>query len=150
LKIIYDKELVEDCIHEVFIQLIDNKRKIIFTPKIHLYLFKSLRNKLYEELRTKSRKDLINKKIADSENIIDLGAEKTIIEKEKNLAQKEILNNAVNLLSERQKEVIYLKFSEGLDYPEIADLLKIDIASARTLVYRSIKCLKGNLKDGFT
>src|SRR5690554_7926932 len=56
LKIINDEALVKDCIQDVFIQLIEKRETLVITSKTQIYLFKSLRNKLFEELRSEKRK----------------------------------------------------------------------------------------------
>ena len=53
-----------------------------------------------------------------------------------------VITKSMNSLSIRQKEAIYLKYTEGLSYQEISEVLEIDIASVRTLVYRGIKRIK--------
>lgn len=49
---------------------------------------------------------------------------------------------AINTLSSKQKEIIYLKFEEELEYADIARILNISIDSARTQLYRAIKSLR--------
>ena len=58
---------------------------------------------------------------------------------------RKIISSAISNLPNRQSEIIYLKYTEGLNYDEIARLLEIDIASARTLLYRSLKTIKDHL-----
>ena len=45
-------------------------------------------------------------------------------------------------LSDRQREAIYLKYTNDFSYEEIAEILNIDVASSRTLIYRSIKKIR--------
>ena len=142
MKIVQDEDLVKDCIQEAFIHLIDNKKRIILTPRIHLYLFKSLRNKLYEELRTGKMKAAHNKEAYAESPAFEMSLETTIIESEKFQEKKKILNKALEQLTEKQREVLFLRYTEGMEYSEIANILDIDIASVRTLVYRSLKALK--------
>ena len=59
LKLYKDEQLVKDCIQEVFISLIDKRESLLISDKTHLYLFKSLRNKLFDEIRTSRRKRTI-------------------------------------------------------------------------------------------
>jgi RNA polymerase sigma factor (sigma-70 family) len=142
LKIINDEDLVKDCIQEVFIQLIDKRESLQITSRVHLYLFKSLRNKLFEESRSKhKRQDILRLQLVVDEPYEPSTEQQLINSEEKKNNQVEIAN-AIHKLTERQQEVIFLKFTEGFDYDEIAELLNIDIASVRTLVYRSLKNIK--------
>lgn len=142
--IIKDEQLIKDCIQEVFIQLIDKRKKIVVTSRIHIYLFKSLRNKILEELRSKNRKLTIEKLLVD-DDAYEQPAEWQMIDSEeiKSISQK--IGSSIAKLPARQREIIYLRYTEGLNYDEIAELLQIDKASARTLLYRSLKTIKEQL-----
>jgi RNA polymerase sigma factor (sigma-70 family) len=58
----------------------------------------------------------------------------------------EKIKKAMVKLSDRQQEVLHLKFQVGLSYPEIAKILEISVESVRTLVYRAVKTIKEELK----
>lgn len=142
--IVKDEQLIKDCIQEVFIHLIDKRKKLVVTSRIHLYLFKSLRNKILEELRTKNKKQHIEKLLAE-EDAYEHHAERQMIDSEelKTISQK--ISSVLAKLPSRQREIIYLRYTEGLNYDEISELLQIDKASARTLLYRSLKTIKEQL-----
>jgi RNA polymerase sigma factor (sigma-70 family) len=147
LKVVNDEHLVKDCIQEVFIQLINKRKSLDVTSKLHVYLFKSLRNKIIEELRSKKRKqDIIN--LIDGDDLLfERNAEQKIIDSEKDKSIKSRIDSLLAQLPSRQKEIIYLKYTEGLDYDDIAELLQIDKASARTLLYRTLKTIKEQLSN---
>jgi RNA polymerase sigma factor (sigma-70 family) len=142
LKIHGDGHLIKDCIQEVFIHLIDKRKKLKLTGSSQLYLFKSLRNKLMEELRSKNRRIEIVKSIALSEDNHEISLEQSMVQsEEEHLCHNKMLA-ALDKLSDYQKEAIYLKYSQGFEYEIIAEILDINIASSRMLVYRSIKKMK--------
>ena len=147
LKVVNDEHLVKDCIQEVYIQLINKRKSLVVTSKLHVYLFKSLRNKIIEELRSKKRKqDIIN--LLDGDDLLhENNAEQKIIDSEKDRSIKSRIESLLAQLPSRQKEIIYLKYTEGLDYDDIAETLQIDKASARTLLYRAIKTIKEQLSS---
>jgi RNA polymerase sigma factor (sigma-70 family) len=145
LKLINDEDLVKDCIQEVFIHLIDKRDSLQVTSKIHLYLFKSLRNKLFEESRSKNKRQHILKLQVSENDPFESSTEQQIIESEEKKNNHVEINSAIHKLTDRQQEVIFLKFTEGFSYDEIAETLNIDIASVRTLVYRSLKSIKKTL-----
>lgn len=150
LKISGNEALVKDCIQEVFMNFIENKKKLILGPNIHLYLFKSLRNKLLDEIRSSSRKQEILSTKNTFEEEYSNSVEKEIIQNESQLQVKEKLKRILNELSNKQREIIYLKFTKSLSYDEISTVLGIDKASARTLLYRTIKLIKEHInKNGF-
>jgi len=145
LNVVNDEHLVKDCIQEVFIQLINKRKSLVVTSKLHVYLFKSLRNKIIEELRSQKRKqDIIN--LIDGDDILyEKNAEQKIIDSEKEYSIKYHINSLLAQLPSRQREIIYLKYTECLDYDDIAVLLQIDKASVRTLLYRTLKTIKEQL-----
>jgi RNA polymerase sigma-70 factor (ECF subfamily) len=49
---------------------------------------------------------------------------------------------ALGQLSNRQKEIIYLKFYQELNYDEVSEIMNINYQAARNLLYQSIKSLK--------
>ncbi len=145
LKIHGDEFLVKDCIQEVFIQLIDKRKKLVPSDTTPIYLFKSLRNKLLEELRSKNRRTEIVRLISAGDAEFEISAEQSTVhlEEEKSLTGK--VEAALNKLSDYQKEAIFLKYSQGFEYEQIAELLDISISSSRTLVYRSLKKIKESI-----
>jgi RNA polymerase sigma factor (sigma-70 family) len=144
MKISKDENLVKDSIQDVFIQMINKRKNLTASSEIHFYLFKSLRNKIIEVLRTENRRHNIVSGLAGEENF-EQNAEQAIIESEEVKSIRKIISSAISNLPNRQSEIIYLKYTEGLNYEEIARLLEIDIASARTLLYRSLKTIKDHL-----
>lgn len=147
MKIHGDNYLVKDCIQDVFIQLIEKRKSLTITPQIHTYLFKSLRNKLFEELRSKNRKLDIITQLSEFETDYEKHAEQNIIEDEEDNSIRKKIRISIEKLPDRQKEIIYLKYTKGFSYDEIANLLQINKASARTLLYRTLKTMKELLSN---
>lgn len=142
LKIHGDEFLVKDCIQEVFMQLINKRTRLVISDYTSIYLFKSLRNKLLEELRSKIRRSDIIHSISENNPAYEISAEQATVFSEEEHIRNVTMAKALNLLSEYQREAIYLKYSQGLEYEKIAELLGIDTSSARTLIYRSLKKVK--------
>jgi len=67
------------------------------------------------------------------DHLIQLEISQEIIEK---------LHASIKNLPPRQKEIIYLKFEEEMNYPDIARMLKISVESARKLLYRALLTLR--------
>jgi len=145
LKIHGDEYLVKDCIQEVFIQLIDKRNTLVLSDSTSVYLFKSFRNKLLEELRSKNRRMDIAKSISFGDEKNEMSSEQSIVSSEEEQLRTKIIEKALNVLSDYQKEAIFLKYSQGFDYKKIAEILEIDIASARTLIYRSLKLVRKSI-----
>jgi len=65
-----------------------------------------------------------------------------IIEQEKDAEINRKVMNALNQLPAKQKEVVYLRFNESLEYSEIAGILEITVESVRKQVYRALKTVR--------
>jgi RNA polymerase sigma factor (sigma-70 family) len=140
-KIHADESLVKDCVQEVFIRLIDHRDRLKITETTHLYLFKSLRNQILEELRTENRKKSVSQLIHDPTSLV-ASVEQSIVQREEENHQLILVERALNLLTDYQREAIFLRYSQEFGYEEIAEMLDIDVSSARTLVYRALKKVK--------
>jgi RNA polymerase sigma factor (sigma-70 family) len=69
---------------------------------------------------------------------IDLSADQVMINAERMYEQQITLHKAVEQLSNRQKEVVFLKFYQNLSYEEIARILGISTKATYKLVARAI------------
>jgi len=143
-KISKDEVLIKDSIQEIFVKLINKRSQLIISENIHTYLFKSLRNKILEELRSENRKKNILIQITpESAHVSSI--EQSIVLGEEETHKQLLIDQAMNVLTDYQREAIYLRFNQMFEYEEIAEMLGIDVASARTLVYRSLKKVKEHL-----
>jgi RNA polymerase sigma factor (sigma-70 family) len=136
-----DRDLVKDCIQEVFCSLMRTRGNLSETDNIRLYLLKSLKRRIIRELK----KNINNPQLlSDLEYPFDLRWAETIeeqfheIEEEK----KHLVTQAMQSLTERQKEAIYLRFNRGLEYEEISFLLNLNYQSSRALIHRAIEKLR--------
>jgi RNA polymerase sigma factor (sigma-70 family) len=136
--------LIKDCIQDVFIKLIDNREKLQITESTHLYLFKSLRNEILGELRAEKRKRNISLSTYENPSTVS-SIEQSIVQSESDLHKRALVDQALNRLTDHQREAIFLRYKQQFDYEEIAELLDIDVSSARTLIYRTLKKVKEDL-----
>ena len=73
---------------------------------------------------------------------ICFSAEQDLISKEQEEMRIKALKTALESLTPRQKEVIYLRYTKKLDYPEISRVMDMGIEATRNLVCRAIRSLK--------
>ena len=137
----HDKDLVKDCIHDVFIDLSKYRSKLGPTDNIKLYLFKSLKHGIVRSLNKGKLLSTI-----DNENIPfnypDLTDNKQI--EDESEERHHHLETALATLTSRQKEAIFLKFVSGLSYEELSSVMKLNYQSARNLVFRGFEKLREN------
>lgn len=59
--------------------------------------------------------------------------------------QSEALARSLNYLPARQREAIFLRFYEGLNYEKVAEVMNLNVQSVRNLIYQSLKTIKEQL-----
>ncbi len=57
---------------------------------------------------------------------------------DEDLLQKNKLTKSLKMLSDRQREAIYLKFIQELTYDELCEVLEINYQSAKNLISRTL------------
>ena len=138
-----DQELVKDCIHDLFFDLYKYRKNLSDNDHIRNYLFKSLKRKIQSPQSGKLKLVFTNTFQEENEQKTSLAETEALENQEENIKNIRI---AMGKLSDRQQEVLNLRFQVGLSYPEIAKILDISVESVRTLVYRSVKTIREELK----
>lgn len=141
----FDEDTCRDAVHDVFCKILIDKKKFLNVNNLTSYIFRAVRNYLFN-IRKK------NYKISDSfsENIpfsIEITTLESLINREDSEKLKQTVEDLLNELTPRQREVIYLRYMQEMDYEDIAVLMGINYNSARRLVHRSIEHLRSINKD---
>ncbi len=138
IKFIPDKQVLEDAIHELFIELWQSRSQTPVTS-VKAYLLKSLKYKLLRIIRKNGQHEILDEK---EHSFFEWSHENFIIAQQENEEKKQMVIAAVSQLSNRQKEIIYLKYYQNLSYEEVSEIMNINYQVARNLLYQSIKTLK--------
>ena len=136
-----DKELVKDCVQDVFIKLISKSQDLQVT-KVTSYLLISLRNRLLDEFR---RKNYMTETAVE-----DIRISSTTVEDVENsyILDESSLNNVrkVQILMDelipRQRQVFTLYYIEQRKYEDICDIMQMNYHSVRNLVHRGMLKLR--------
>lgn len=139
-KFITDKELVKDCIQDLFIKLIQNHKKLSPTLCVKGYLLKAFRNKLYDSLEKEKSTDDIEL-YQDSFFTDDMLPTLFGDEPDSNSRSKRLMQ-AYRLLSSHQQEILYLYYVNELKHEEIASVMEINYQSSKNLLFRSLSNLR--------
>ena len=136
-----DSNLVEDCLHDLFVYIWNNRSKLSDTDSIKNYMMVSLRRSIIKKQKiiSKTQND-----ISDHENKFnsELSIEEVLVHVEITKEKAKRLKSAFERLSSRQKEAIYLKYYGDRDYEEICEIMELNYQSARNLISSGIKKLK--------
>lgn len=129
-----NKEIVEDYIHDLFLNLYTKQIKVTVT-EVSFYLVRALHNKLINHVQRQKE----NVEIDDIQFTFSLDEEIEIFRKsDEDILFYRRLSEAYKQLSDRQKHILYLRFVMKLNYNQIADMLNMGQASAINLVSRTI------------
>jgi RNA polymerase sigma-70 factor (ECF subfamily) len=82
---------------------------------------------------------------ADDDISFEWSHENWLIVQQENKEKKERVLEALGRLSNRQREIIYLKYYQNLSYEEVSEIMNINYQVARNLLYQAIKSLKSLL-----
>ena len=135
-----DEFLVHDSIQDLFFELARKKDKLSPTDNILFYLLKSLRLKIFANIR-KSHK--INETELDDERIDEFRLSySTEVNTEEKELRLDLLADALNQLPPRLKETIYLKFYKNLSNKEVAEVMQVNYQSVGNSVQKAIAKLK--------
>jgi RNA polymerase sigma factor (sigma-70 family) len=146
--IVKDRQLVEDCMHDLFVYLFQHRTTIGDTNAIKYYLFKSLRRRIAEALKKQNKAftqsdELLREDVVE---IFSASPEVKIIDDESNAYQSRRLVTAVDALPKRQREAIYLLYFSGLGYPEIAEIMSLNVRTVYNQVHTAVQTLRKQLK----
>ena len=140
LKIYPDKELVKDCIQDLFVKL-HLSRKLSNTICVKTYLLKALRNLLTDKLSSiKETEDV--EKVCFNLTIDNFALSALFKQNDEELKLSRQLLNAYHQLPVNQREAIYLRYVKGLPYKEMAEVLDIAPQSSINLVSRALTKLR--------
>lgn len=135
-----NRELVRDCIQDVFVKIYCNRNKLSTPENIKLYLFIALKNTLFNVFQ----KDKADYHIDTLEPVftIEFSMEEKMIREEIEEEQILKLNQMLETLTPRQKEVIYYRYTEGLEMEAICQLMDMNYQSVQNLIQRSFKKIR--------
>ena len=144
----FNTEDVKDAIQEVYLKLYFNERLCIDEKKIKFYLLRSVRNQLIDWERTK--KDTSSIEEEERSFKLSVSVEESFISDEEDLFLKKRVNSILDLLTDHQREIVYLHFIEEMPYEEIAVMLDMKIQTVRGQVFKAMEKLrKLDSKDYF-
>ena len=149
LKFTTNRELVKDAIQNVFMRIISGHEHIGDTDNVKAYLMASLRREVTVSIRHQNMLSLDNEEprfnmmpmVAEVDSIEDSEEKKQLIF---------LLNKAINRLTLRQQEAIYLRYIQELPMKEVSTMLDMNYQSTRNLLHRAITKLRDDMDGQIT
>ena len=131
MKIVQDRELINDCIQDLFVYLYDKRKNLSIPSNVKAYLLLSLKRQIYKAKMDEAKTDaqfvsIDNMGTSDRtcfNLIIDVQATMEYTEFKEN--QLRSLQEALDGLSPRQREILYLRYYKKLSLDEVMEVTKI-------------------------
>lgn len=133
-----EESVIEDAAQET-LMAVWTKRKTLSTLQFPTtYFFTSFRNTLLGMLKLLQR-------FAGKEEMNDkpeFAVDQLIIRKETDAQTEAQIGKALQSLTSRQREAIFLRFYEGLSYEQVAQMLNITVKATYKLIARAMEELR--------
>lgn len=142
----FDEQTAMDAIHDVFYKLCIHYSSLNEINNLKSYLFRSLRNRLIDIKRTNKENTTSLTPQEGIQEILPFQLHVTIedeliIEEDAEEIRKKV-EKVLNQLTDRQREIVYLRYIREQSYEEIAEIMQISVAACRNLISKSITKLK--------
>lgn len=141
-----DRELIKDCIQDVFLGVWEKRSALNAEIPPKPYLLASLRRRLHR-LASRLRMDCMDY-YNESDIVFDLefNAEYQLIESENDRLLTSRMTEMLNELPKRQKEAVFLRFYNDMEREEIAMVMDIHPQSVSNLLQEAFKFIKSHWK----
>src|SRR5687768_3232067 len=137
----HDEDKVKDSIHDLFLTLWESRKNFAIPTSGKAYLFVSLRRRIFDK-GTKVQSMTGSLDQVTEADFLSGGHEEQWIKLEEESLQQQKLDSALARISDRQREIIHMKYYQQLEYEEIAHIMGLNYQSARNLVNRALIALR--------
>ncbi|CAN5265649.1 sigma-70 family RNA polymerase sigma factor [soil metagenome] len=140
-----DKDLVQDCVQDMLVDLWLRRTHPQPILSVRTYLFASVRHCISRRARQNQRFGSLSDDVEETPFTITFSVEETWIADEIDRERLHQLNLLMNQLPPRQKEIIYLRYYQGLEKEQIAAILDINYQSVSNLLHRALTNMRNQL-----
>ena len=141
---VHDESIAENIIHDVFLYLWDEKKRLDFTINIKAYLYNAVKNRCLKylnrkeiEIKYKNLNITLTQENRNPENIL------------MNKELESAISEALSEMPDKRREIFLMNRFDGLTYSEISFILNISIKTVETQMSRSLKYLRKKLSPFF-
>lgn len=145
VRISRDEDLSKDCVHDLFVNVWEKRKDLPQVQYVRSYLIGAIRNSILKTLEKQQKRNRVHDYFAQPRDTV-FSVENMLISQQENEEMKQRVRNALNELTDRQKELIYLQFYEGLSLKEIQEVTSLQYQSVKNLTYRALTVLRKALK----
>ena len=144
-RICANKETTKDCIHEMFLEIWNNRQQLPAVQHVGFYLKTYLRRKILKEIpKTQSLSFEVTEETDTAK--VQFSYEELLIQSQSREEVKEKVRRAILHLSKRELEVVRMKFFEDKSYEEIAAITSTTPRTIYNQVYEALKTMRKYLR----
>lgn len=143
-KVTDDGDTIKDAIQDLFLDLWKNRETLGGTDSIKFYLLKSLRRKLVRS-KLGAARSIFRKLSGEHDVEISHAYEFVLIAEQMVLEQKQKLMRAIGRLTKRQREAIFLRYFDLLNYDQVASVMNLSRRRVYNLIHEAIEQLRKHL-----
>jgi RNA polymerase sigma factor (sigma-70 family) len=144
VRLVSDTLFVEDTLQDLFMELWQKRAGLGDVQNINAYLVSSFRRRLLREKEKNNRLGIVSELSDNYDFHVQFDIETQLIGIEQESETHDTLKKHLDKLTKRQREAIYLRFYQGLEYVDIAQIMAINQHSAVNLVYDALRLLRQN------
>ncbi|MEO0331912.1 MAG: sigma-70 family RNA polymerase sigma factor [Bacteroidota bacterium] len=144
LKITQDEHQAKNAIQELFLYLWKNRRQLDVVTSFKPYLLCSLRRHIFRLLKKEKQQHRFLQSDATLSHF-SFSTEDIIIQQETITQRHKQVIQALNNLSPRQREAVYLRYVNGLTVSEVAESMNLNYQSVLNCLRRALGNLKKDL-----
>lgn len=141
--LVKDREACEDIVQETFLRVWEKRKDLIGTEGLNFYLFRAIRNNCLSFLEHKQKhaaSELRSVDLADAPG-------DTNREKENGKDFPTLLNEAIENLPPKCREVFVLSRVSDLSYQQISDTLDISVKTVENHMGKALKILRSFVRS---
>ncbi|SEW52621.1 RNA polymerase sigma factor [Chitinophaga arvensicola] len=145
IRICGDTEITKDAINDMFLEIWDQRQELSPVTNVKSYLLTWLRRRIFADIRQTKKLNEAAGAWSDTESPHELSYEESIVAVQTSEEIKQKIKRAMAQLTPRQKELVQLRYFDGLSMEEVSTRLGITTKTAYNTLGSALKCLSAEL-----
>jgi RNA polymerase sigma factor, sigma-70 family len=141
MKLSANDDIVKDSIQDLFLKLWKNRQNLDKVKVIKPYLFKSLRHHIFDSIELRKSLRLTDEE-SDRAFEVVYSHEDFLIDEQISTETRDKVIQALNQLTPRQREAIYLRYFEELEFSTVAQVMEMNVQSVRNTIHRGMQVMR--------
>jgi len=138
---LFNLEDAQDIIHDLFVKLWEDREQLNITSNLKTYLFTITRHRIIDKIRRNITREEYAAMLQSLVNAHQPNVEQQIAAKE----LQQTIENSLNELSPKVKEIYQLSREENLSIPEIAEKLQLSEQTVKNQISTALSHLRKSL-----